>query len=226
MSLKLVYFKMRALAEAPQLLLHYAGIDYQYLMSWDYYGDEWSKIKPRVSFKQLPVLIVDETHEIAQSIAILSYIEKLAGLSVSDPIISAKADAILQSAQELFAPLNPTINFAKGDDFSVKRDEMTPFLLSRFDDFSRTLSSSGGKFFIDDVPRACDFAVFHHLDLSTKLDKSLLAKFPLLEKFVENIETIASVRAYLDTRPKLIDVSVMPKLVIDGVPHPTGIQKT
>jgi hypothetical protein len=56
---------MRALAEAPQLLLHYAGIDYQYLMSGDYYGDEWSKIKPRVSFKQLPVLIVDETHEIA-----------------------------------------------------------------------------------------------------------------------------------------------------------------
>ena len=55
MPLKLVYFKMRALAEAPQLLLHYAGIDYQYLMSWDYYGDEWSKIKPRVSFKQLPV---------------------------------------------------------------------------------------------------------------------------------------------------------------------------
>ena len=133
MPLKLVYFKMRALAEAPQLLLHYAGIDYQYLMSWDYYGDEWSKIKPRVSFKQLPVLIVDETHEIAQSIAILSYIEKL--------------------------------------------------------------------------------------------DKSLLAKFPLLEKFLENIETIVSLRSYLNTRPKLIDVSVMPKLVIDGVPHPTGIQK-
>ena len=44
MSLKLVYFKMRALAEAPQLLLHYAGIDYEYLMSWDYYDDEWSKI--------------------------------------------------------------------------------------------------------------------------------------------------------------------------------------
>ena len=98
--------------------------------------------------------------------------------------------------------------------------------MSRFDDLSRVLSSSGGKFFIDDNPRACDFSVFHHLDLSTKLDKSLLAKFPLLEKFLENIETIASVRAYLDTRPKLIDVSVMPKLVIDGVPHPTGIQKT
>jgi hypothetical protein len=40
MSLKLVYFKMRALAEAPQLLLHYAGINFEYQMSWDYYGKE------------------------------------------------------------------------------------------------------------------------------------------------------------------------------------------
>lgn len=59
-----------------------------------------------------------------------------------------------------------------------------------------------------------------------QLNKLLLAKFPLLEKFIENIETIASVRSYLDTRPKLIDISVMPKLVIDGVPHPAGTQKT
>ena len=59
-----------------------------------------------------------------------------------------------------------------------------------------------------------------------QLNKLLLAKFPLLEKFLENIETIASLRSYLDTRPKLIDVSVMPKLVIDGVPHPAGTQKT
>jgi glutathione S-transferase len=125
---------MRALAEAPQLLLNYSVIDYQYLMSWDHYGDEWSKIAPQRPFKQLPILVVDQTHEIAQSIAILSYIENLSGINVSDPIISAKSDAVLQSAQELFAPLNPTVNFAIGDDFSNKRGAMTPFLLSRFDD--------------------------------------------------------------------------------------------
>ena len=137
---------MRTLAEAPQLLLHYAGIDYEYLMSWDYYDDDWSNIKPKISFKQLPVLIIDETHEIAQSIAILSYIEKLSDLNLPNPIIAAKADAILQSAQELFAPLNPTVNFAIGDDFLTKCDEMTPYLLSRFDDLDRALSSSGRNF--------------------------------------------------------------------------------
>jgi hypothetical protein len=38
--------------------------------------------------------------------------------------------------------------------------------------------------------------------------------------------SIESVKAYLDKRPKLIDVSVEPKLVIDGIPHPTGVKKT
>ena len=37
--LKLIYFKMRALAEAPQLLLKYSGIEYDYLMSWEHFDD-------------------------------------------------------------------------------------------------------------------------------------------------------------------------------------------
>ena len=64
MTLKLIYFKMRALAEAPQMLMHYAGIDYEYLMSWDYFEDNWENVKSQVPFKQLPILIVDGIHHI------------------------------------------------------------------------------------------------------------------------------------------------------------------
>ena len=48
--LKLVYFKMRALAEAPQLLLNYCEINYEYIMSWDHFDDEWSNVKPKLAF--------------------------------------------------------------------------------------------------------------------------------------------------------------------------------
>ena len=105
MNLKLIYFKMRALAEAPRILFHYTGIEFEDLMSWEYYGEDWSIIKPKVSFKQLPVLIIDNKHEVAQSIAILNYIEKIAWIEIKNQIQSAKADAIMQSAQELFVPL-------------------------------------------------------------------------------------------------------------------------
>ena len=225
-KLELIYFKMRALAEAPRLLLHYTKLEYDDIMSWDYYGKEWSEIKSKVPFRQLPMLVVDQKHEICQSIAILNFIEKIAGIEIFDPIVNAKANAVMQSAQELFMPLNPTINFSVGDRFKKKREDMMPFLNSRFEDLDRALKDNDKKFYVDDKPHACDFAVYHHLDLSKLLDPKLINQFPRLEKFIEDIESIETVKSYLNSRPQLIDVGVEPKLVIDGVAHPTGVNKT
>ena len=217
---------MRALAEAPRLLFHYTNTEYDDLMSWDYYDKEWSQVKPNIPFKQLPMLVVDKKHEICQSIAIMTFTEYLAGINITDPILNAKANAIMHSAQELFMPLNPTVNFATGEKFIKKRDDMMPFLLSRFEDLEKVIKDNDKTFFIYDEPRACDFAAFHHLDLSKMLDPSIIKKFPRLEKFLDDMMLIPSVKSYLESRPKLVDVSVEPKLVIDGVAHPTGVKKT
>ena len=224
--LKLVYFKMRALAEAPQLLLEYSGLEYEYLMSWDHFDDVWLKVKPMIPFQQLPMMEVGDGTQICQSIAILQYIENRSGLSISDPIKAAEAMAILQSAQELFAPLNPTVNFATGDDFVTKRDAMREGLKSRFADLARCLEKYDGKYFIDDTPRAAEFASYHHFDLSRYLDPEILNSFPRLLQFINDIESINSISSYLENRPKLVDVGIEPKLIIDGKAQPTGVQKT
>jgi len=224
--LKLVYFKMRALAEAPQLLLEYSRLEYEYLMSWDHFDDVWSKVKPMIPFQQLPMMEVGDGTQICQSIAILQYIENRSGLSISDPIKAAEAMAILQSAQELFAPLNPTVNFATGDDFLTKRDAMREGLKSRFADLARCLEKYDGKYFIDDTPRAAEFAAYHHFDLSRYLDPEILNSFPRLLQFINDIESINSISSYLENRPKLVDVGIEPKLIIDGKAQPTGVQKT
>ena len=224
--LKLVYFKMRALAEAPQLLLNYCKINYEYIMSWDHFDDEWSSVKPKLAFKQLPMMEVEDGTQICQSIAILQYIENLGGLKISDPVKAAEATAVLQSAQELFAPLNPTVNFAVGQDFNNKRDSMRVNLESRFSDLARYLDKHEGRYFIDDTPRAAEFACFHHLDLSRELDPEILKRFPRLIKFVKDIEDIDTVSKYLKNRPELVGVGTEPKLVINGTEHPTGVNKT
>ena len=224
--LKLVYFKMRALAEAPQLLLNYCKINYEYIMSWDHFDDEWSNVKPKLAFKQLPMMEVEDGTQICQSIAILQYIENLGGLKISNPVKAAEATAVLQSAQELFAPLNPTVNFAVGQDFNNKRDSMRVNLESRFSDLARYLDKYAGTYFIDDTPRAAEFACFHHLDLSRELDPEILKKFPRLIKFVKDIEDIDTVSKYLKNRPELVGVGTEPKLVINGTEHPTGVNKT
>jgi len=224
--LKLVYFKMRALAEAPQLLLNYCEINYEYIMSWDHFDDEWSNVKPKLAFRQLPMMEVEDGTQICQSIAILQYIENLGGLKISDPLMAAEAMAVLQSAQELFVPLNPTVNFAVGQDFSNKRDSMRIYLESRFSDLARYLDKHEGRYFIDDTPRAAEFACFHNLDLSKELDPEILKKFPRLIKFVKDIEDIDTVSKYLKNRPELVGVGTEPKLVINGTEHPTGVNKT
>ena len=63
---------MRALAEAPRLLFHYTNIEYEDLMSWDYYDKEWSEVKPNIPFKQLPMLIIDKKYEISEIIKEIS----------------------------------------------------------------------------------------------------------------------------------------------------------
>jgi glutathione S-transferase len=217
---------MRALAEAPQLLLNYSGIEYEYLMSWEHFDDVWQNVKPKIPFQQLPMMEAEDGTQICQSIAILQFIESRSGLSISDPIKAAEAMAILQSAQELFAPLNPTVNFATADDFTAKRDAMRDGLKNRFADLARCLEKYEGKYFIDDTPRAAEFACFHHLDLSRHLDPAILNSFPRLVQFVNDIESIKSVSSYLENRPELVDVGVEPKLIIDGRPQPTGVVKT
>ena len=224
--LKLIYFKMRALAEAPQLLLNYSGIEYEYLMSWEHFDDVWQNVKPKIPFQQLPMMEVEDGTQICQSIAILQYIENLGGLKISDPVKAAEATAVLQSAQELFAPLNPTVNFAVGQDFNNKRDSMRVNLESRFSDLARYLDKHEGRYFIDDTPRAAEFACFHNLDLSKELDPEILKKFPRLIKFVKDIEDIDTVSKYLKNRPELVGVGTEPKLVINGTEHPTGVNKT
>ena len=169
---------------------------------------------------------VEDGTRICQSIAILQYIENLGGLKITDPLMAAEAMAILQSAQELFAPLNPTVNFAVGQDFNNKRDSMRVNLESRFSDLARYLDKYEGRYFIDDTPRAAEFACFHHLDLSRELDPEILKKFPRLIKFVKDIEDIDTVSKYLKNRPELVGVGREPKLVINGTEHPTGVNKT
>ena len=90
---------------------------------------------------------------------------------------------------------------------------------------SRSLEKYGGKYFIDDIQRAAEFASYHHLDLSRFLDPEILNSFPRLVQFINDIESIQTVSSYLENRPELIDVGVEPKLIIDGRAQPTGVVK-
>ena len=75
------------------------------------------------------------------------------------------------------------MNFAVGDNFIAKRDEMCEMLIARFADLSRYLSENDARYFCDDIPRTAEFATFHHLDLSKLLTQHLFLNFQDLRCF-------------------------------------------
>ena len=222
-DLSLVYFKMRALAEAPQMMLRYRDHPYRYVMGWDYFGKPWAEAKSKATYGQLPMLVTEEGTRITQTGAIMRYLARRLDLMPADPTMAALADEVFEGAHELFMPLNPLVNFKTGDGFREGAEACLAKLNGRFADFERLLARHDGPFFFGESPVYCDFAAFHHIDLSHFLDDAVLAAYPRLQEFNAAMQALSSMGAYLADRPELIGVGVGPKLVINGVPVPTGI---
>jgi glutathione S-transferase len=222
-DLTLVYFKMRALAEAPQMMLRYRDHPYHYAMGWDYFGRPWAEAKSEATYRQLPMLVTEDGTRITQTGAIMRYLARRLDLMPTDSIQAALADEVFEGAHELFMPLNPVVNFRTGDAFREAAESCLPALSNRFADFERLLARQDGPFFLGKTPCFCDFAAFHHIDLSHFLDESILVDLPRLHEFAEAMRALPGIGAYLAERPELIGVGVGPKLVIDGVPVPTGV---
>lgn len=222
-DLTLVYFKMRALGEAPQMMLCHRNQPYRYAMGWDYFGKPWAEAKRGATFRQLPMLVTEDGTRITQTGAIMRYLAKRLDLVPDDARTAALVDEVFEGAHELFAHFNPVVNFHTGDKFRASKEVCLPVLRNRFADFELLLARHDGPFFFGETPYYCDFAAFHHVDLAHFIDEAILTDYPHLHDFMSAMRELPGIGGYIAERPELIGVGVGPKLVIDGVPVPTGI---
>ena len=224
MDLKLIYGNMRALCEAPQMMLHYADIPYEYKMVWDHYGSSWAEVKKDIIFNRLPILIINEDKYIWQSNTIIRYLSNLTKTKPSDEFQLAYCDAIFESTHEMFFPLNPTINMTFGEKYnSNKKKLLEDILPNSLNNFEKLLQNSSGNFFIGNDPFYCDFNAYHHFSMCLILDKNIFSNFPNLKKFINNFEKLNNIKNYLDSRPKLVELGKSPHFLIDGKKIPTGL---
>ena len=222
-KLELIYFNLRALAEPPQMMMHYAGVKYRYKMAWDYYGKPWPEAKPEVPFGQLPLLVVNDTVHIWQSGAIVRYLAKLAGFMHGDPVLAAQVDAVFEQTQELFAPLNPTVNVKIGEEHLKFKTMFLSSFPGILKNFARQLElSEGGAYFFGSQPYYCDFSAYHHFSLATILQQDILNAYPSVLHFMAEVENLSGVKEYLASRPGIIDTGTAPKLIVDGIAKSTG----
>ena len=224
MDLKLIYGNMRALCEAPQMMLHYANIPYEYKMVWDHYGSSWAEVKKDIIFNRLPILIINEDKYIWQSNTIIRYLSNLTKTKPSDEFQLAYCDAVFESTHEMFSPLNPTINMTFGEKYnSNKKKLLEDILPNSLNNFEKLLQNSSGNFFIGNDPFYCDFNAYHHFSMCLILDRNIFSNFPNLKKFINNFEKLNNIKNYLDSRPELVELGKSPHFLIDGKKVPTGL---
>jgi glutathione S-transferase len=222
-KLELIYLNVRALAEAPQMIMHYANIPFSYKMAWDYYGEPWLNQKKNAPFNQLPILIINDKIQIWQSGAIVRYVANIANITPKDPILLAYADAIFESTQELQSPLNPTINLYTKEKFNEFRNKLINIILpKKFYNFDRQLKKISGNFFLGNEPYYCDFAAYHYFEMALLLDKNIFDDYPRIKNHMYALINLNGIKKYLNSRPKIIDIGINPKMKINDTEIRTG----
>lgn len=222
-DLKLIYFKLRALAEAPQMMMEFGGLNYSYIMAEDFFNKPWNEAKNDAPFNQLPLLIVNKNTEIWQSNSIVRFLAPLTGTMPDDRLIAAQVDSIFESTHELFFPLNPTVNVVTGEQHNALKKQFLEMFPRKLKNFSRQFERlSNGPFFFGKKPYYCDFSAYHHFSLAKILDPEVLNGYSRVISFMEAFEKLPRVEDYLEKRPEIIDVGTSPKLIINGIKYETG----
>ena len=225
-KLDLIYFKMRAFTEAIQMQLCYGSIPYSYHFPWDYFNKPWHEVKKEVGFGQLPLLIINDKKRVWQSGSIMRYTARLANTFPENLEDKAIADAIFESSQELFQPLNATINFRVGEDYENFKKSILDDFRPRLIYFNKFLEKDqSGPFFFGKSLFYCDFGTYHQFSLIRVLDNTIFDDLSSVKLFMDAVEGLKGVSEYLSSRPELVGVSKEPKLVINGKAVSTGTKK-
>ena len=210
-KIQIVYFPVRARAEAPRLILEYGGVDYEDITAKDFCGEGWPGAKPFTPFGQLPVMVVDG-EVIAQSGSIVRYCAKLVpALVPTDAIAAAKCDMIFEAGQEMTA-VNPVVNIFKGAAFAKKKEAFFKDFPPKLANLAKLLDKSDGPFFLGATPYYCDLGVFHQLDNCRSVEPECLAAYPKVVAFMAAVEALPAIKKYLAARPKCVDIGSAPML--------------
>ena len=225
-KLTFVYARARAIGEPARLTAAHAKVEMSDMFPWEYFGKPWPEAKPSVTFKQLPILVVEDGAKksmICMSTSICRYLAALGGTAPADLADAAVADSIAEKFHELFMPLNPICNFGRGGPgFEEQKAVALEMVNERLALLEPILAASGGPFCLGASACYADFQVYHHVSLALLLSDGVLSSFPGAKALMAAVEGLDGVKQYLASRPQLVGIGSDPKLLFDGEPKSIG----
>ena len=216
-KLSLIYFPVRARGEVARMTLAYADIPYTDTDCQGYFGCDFGTAKAtgKLTFGQLPLLAVGDTL-VPQSGAIHRYLAALAntarpGFVPADPVQAALADALHETAQDLYR-IMPIVNIFRGEAWHKEKEEyFTKTLPSKLPALVKMLGAQ--KFFCGDAVTYADFAVYTILDLVRLVEPGVVSQHNNLAAWMARVEQLPGVKQYLESRPLCIGIGVDPKRI-------------
>ncbi|XP_062047898.1 glutathione S-transferase Mu 7 isoform X3 [Lepus europaeus] len=198
MPMTLGYWDIRGLAHGIRLLLEYTDTSYEekrYTMgdAPDYDQSQWlsEKFKLGLDFPNLPYLI-DGTHKLTQSNAILRYLARKHGLCGETEEERIRVDILenqLMDTRMLLATLCYSPDFEK----------LKPGYLQELPEKLRLLSQFLGKrpWFAGDKITFVDFIAYDVIERNRVFDPRCLDAFPNLKDFIARFEGLEKISAYM-----------------------------
>uniref|UniRef100_H9Z844 Glutathione S-transferase n=1 Tax=Macaca mulatta TaxID=9544 RepID=H9Z844_MACMU len=216
MSMTLGYWDIRGLAHAIRLLLEYTDSNYEekkYRMGHapDYDRSQWlnEKFKLGLDFPNLPYLI-DGTHKITQSNAILRYIARkhnLCGETEKEKIREDILENQLMDNRMQLARLCYDPDFEK----------LKPEYLEGLPEMLKLYSQFLGKqpWFLGDKITFVDFIAYDVLERNQVFEPSCLDAFPNLKDFISRFEGLEKISAYMKSS-RFLPRPVFTKMAVWG----------
>lgn len=212
-ALRLSYLPFQAMAETTRFLFRYGGVKYQDEVVWGHVFSERRR-EGEYPFDKVPVLYIDGM-AVAQSGSIARFAAKLAACYPADPARCALNDAVFEMAQEL-CTINPMINCYTGREFEQVKGWYfghLPQHLANLDAQLEAATRSEGSFFGGSGPSHADFNVYHHLANARLVEPECIPESYKLCHWMELMESLPSMKQYLEERPQLVGIGTDPGLV-------------
>ncbi|XP_006979548.1 glutathione S-transferase Mu 4 [Peromyscus maniculatus bairdii] len=198
MPMTLGYWDIRGLAHAIRLLLEYTDSSYEekrYTMgdAPDYDRSQWlsEKFKLGLDFPNLPYLI-DGSHKITQSNAILRYIARKNNLCGETEEEKIRVDILENQAMDVS---NQLARVCYSPDFEKLKAEYSEQLPGTMKLFSQFLGKQ--TWFVGEKITFVDFLAYDILDLHLIFEPKCLDAFPNLKDFVARFEGLKKISAYM-----------------------------
>nr|AYN44501.1 glutathione S-transferase S5 [Brachionus rotundiformis] len=198
---KLMYLEDRGKADLIKLLFAYLNQTYE---DFRIKPTEWNYYKSFMPFEQLPVLLVDDTVQIAQATTIGRFLAKKFNLQGKDDIESTLCDMVIEQIRECGDFATQIIQEIDSNKKKILNQKYLGEILPRtLGGFEKMLNLNGSSCIVGNQLTWADLALTNSLAWLDEFSARLLQNYPLVKRHNEYIMSIPSVNEWFKSQKPL-----------------------